>query len=226
MSSSVAAAVLAFAILAVVVLSFISLGRPLGEHEINRIAHRRRQRAIAAYYFFSRGRTVADPSFKSAMKAAGEIVAVRASLATFPALAAGLLKGKKNEWVIFGFEKNGVVNFAWLNRGGKVSVAPSERAYVQQWAKGSTTVLRLHNHPSGVMTPSQQDFISAGYFSKTLNACGISFVDFVCCRGFWAQYHLAAADEMEPLRVHAEAVRAASALSRFKTVMMRLGIAG
>lgn len=223
MNTNAVAAALTFGLLIPAALWFVSLGRPLENHALNRVARRRRQKAIAAYYRFNRGRVTADPSFKGAMRAAGELVHVQESLSAFPSLAAGLLKSKKNEWVVFGLEKNGVVNFVWFNRGGKVSVRPADGAYIQEWAKGSTTVLRFHNHPSGVMAPSQQDRLSAEYFSRVLNAGGFGFVDFVCCRGFWAQYRLAVADAVEPLNVHVEAVRAASARSRLATALLRLG---
>jgi DNA repair protein RadC len=127
----------------------------------------------------------------------------------FPALAAALLKYKKHEWVIIGFEKNREIDYIWLNKGQDNSQVRVRMSYAQMVnharSGGHTTVIVLHNHPNpdpttqSLLCPSKPDALSAQGLESALLPASINLLEFVCERGRFAEYHRAIAPSFMPI---------------------------
>ena len=86
------------------------------------------------------------------MRSDGRFYKIEERLFEFPALAAGLLKYKKHEWIIIAFEKEKRVELIWLNKGKdnkSVSWFLSASEIVETAKQHSfSSVLVFHNHPN------------------------------------------------------------------------------
>lgn len=189
--------------LAVVALFVVLHLQPLSKEEVDALAGKRRSIEISRFFTWSNVEIIADPRFKSAMNTNGALHSINEPISTFPATAAGLLKSKKHEWVVFGFAKGSAVELLYFNKGAdNASVSPNlSTAQLLEVVHRieANTVLMLHNHPNGVLHPSAQDLTSARHFTDLLNPVGVSFVDFVCGRGRFVQYHRSVSDQAFPV---------------------------
>lgn len=124
-------------------------------------------------------------------------------LPTFPALAAGLLKSKKHEWIIIGFARNRTVELLYFNKGpDRGSVAPfvsMNQLLLLARKEQANTVLCIHNHPNGVLQSSSQDIASANNLASVLNPAGVSLLEFVCGRGRFVEYYRSVSHHLFPL---------------------------
>ncbi len=223
------ALILAFCLLIAGVLAFL-YSRPLTMDEVRQLAIKRRTRDIGAYFSHRGGEVSVDPKFKKKMKADGRFYPVDEDLASFPSIAAGLLKYKKHEWMIVALEKAGRVRLIWANKGPDKSqvtcVLPLEA--IAQFARedACSSVLWFHNHPNSdpsrysCTAPSPVDTASAVHASQFLNERGINHAGFVCERGRSYRYSLAPADAFLPLPEYVE--RAISANGRSKLANLSL----
>ena len=189
--------------LTVVALFVVLHLRPLSKEEVDALAGKRRSVEINRFFAWSNVEIIADPRFKAAMNKNGALHSIAEPISTFPATAAGLLKSKKHEWVIFGFAKGTTVELLYFNKGAdNASVAPAI-SHLQVLELGrrvqANTVFCLHNHPNGVLLPSPQDHSSADLLADVLNAAGVSLVEFVCGRGRFVQYHRSVSDQAFPI---------------------------
>ena len=131
--------------------------------------------------------------FKSTMQPDGEFRSVDESLYEFPAIAAGMLKYKKHEWIIVAFEKDKRVHKIWINKGiddTTVSLRLPFSTLVDIAVKeGCSAVLVFHNHPNAnpsyykMNDPSDQDIKFANSLAALLQPKGISLIEFICERG-------------------------------------------
>jgi len=183
--------------------------RPLTDEEIKSLAGKRRKNQIRFYYTYSKNVVSPDKDFKKSMNSAGKFYNVDETLSRFPSTAASLLKYKKHEWIIIGFEKDKKIDLMWLNKGfNRASVSSnltlSNIIYAAK-LKDYTSVLILHNHPNwnpnhyNFKKPSEQDLQSANDFMKGLNPIGVNLVEFVCERGTHHEYFISAADTFYPV---------------------------
>jgi hypothetical protein len=140
--------------------------RPLTEAELQALSHSRRRKAVQAYYGFDSYERSVDLHFKKNMAANGSIYNISENLFEFPALAAGLLKYKKHEWIIVAFERNKRVDKLWLNKGldgSQVHFGLSLPRIRELAVDGEySSVLVFHNHPN----PDPSHYSTAGASAK------------------------------------------------------------
>jgi hypothetical protein len=206
--------------------------RPLNDNEVSALASKRRSRKINAYYQFSHWEAAVNLEFKKAMAAKGGYYNVNTTLKEFPAIAAGLLKYKKHEWIIIGFEKEQKIDFIWLNKGPDNTEVTSHLSFagvVNHARSGNhTTVIVLHNHPNpnpgvySLLGASEQDLRSAKAFEGVLLAASVNLVEFVCERGQFRRYHIAIAPSFIPVPPIFAAIRAENNKSRFRNFELHL----
>lgn len=213
-------------------LAYLRLSRPLTPYEMTSLATIRRNKAIRSYYSFDCRKYTSDTDFKKKMKPSGQIYTVNDSLWEFPSSAASLLKGKKHEWLIIGFEKNKQVNKMWANKGpdnSSVSVFFSPEQLVD-FAKQDNyqSVLIFHNHPNSnpgrydCSMASNQDKITANQYANVLNATGINLLEFVCERGQHHEYFLAAPNSFMPIETYLKDIQKNNGISRGKNIDLQI----
>ena len=182
-------------LIAGLVIAFIYFSRPLNETEIYNLAIKRRKNAINEYYDFDIKEYYVAPEVRKKIKPTGLFYSLSPpiSLESFPSIAAALLKYKKHEWVILGFEKDGYVEELWINKGHDAMSANLEldlSTLVETIVeKHYTSVLFLHNHPNpdpnrySTRDPSEADLIFANQLKDLIVPQGVNFLAFVCERG-------------------------------------------
>jgi hypothetical protein len=206
--------------------TFVALHlRPLNRKEIYELAKKRRAQAIEAYYQFSGVELKANKTLKKAMHAQGRFYEADVRLVNFPAAAAALVKGKKHEWILIGFEKNQRVRLLWLNKGpDRTEVAPRIPPEAFRGALNGeyTTVLMAHNHPNGGLQPSDQDLRSARYWARELLPQGRNLVEFVCARGRFRKYHHVVSEKFRPVDTIVVALTSANGKSYVRNLGLHL----
>src|SRR6056297_782018 len=178
---------------------FILHLRPLSENEVKDLAEKRRKKLINNYYRFSSQETTVDKEFKSNMNPNGIYYEMDEDSYYFPAIVAALMKYKKHEWIVIGFEKDKKIVLMWVNKGeDNSSVTPllsREEIKNKALKMNSNTVLKFHNHPNSnpnyydCTNPSKQDKLSAGVLSGEVVEENINYIDFVCERGLHYKFH-------------------------------------
>lgn len=218
-------------LICIVIVVFIAIHlRPLREEEIRVLGQKRRNKQIPEYFSFDNREFNISKDFKKSMRPDGRFYQTNESLFEFPSLAAALLKYKKHEWIIVGFEQNKKVNSIWLNKGfdrSAVSLYLSME-YITEIAKKNkqTSVLVFHNHPNtspnyyDYSRPSEKDIKSASDFAQILNCNGINLLEFVCERGIHYKYYLSPADSFLSLSEFIYAINKVNGLSRFKNLSL------
>ena len=127
------------------------------------------------------------------MNPKGKKYMVNETLNEFPSYAAGLLKSKKHEWIIVAFEGDKVVKGFWANKGpDRESVGVTcgyDHIFSLCHKYNCHTLLKFHNHPNAVLSPSDKDLSSAGVVSKLADEHGYNVISFVCGAGRFVEYH-------------------------------------
>lgn len=218
-----------FLCLALLLFIFTHL-RPLSDSEINELATKRRKKEIRQYFRFSRQEVSPNLTFKKAMNPKGEFYKVAVDLYSFPSIAVSLLKYKKHEWVIVGFEKDKKIDLIWLNKGKDNSsvetLLGADNIGRIATEKHYSSVLQFHNHPNSnpkyydCSKPSEQDLYSAEYLAKILNKAGINLISFVCERGIHHEYCLYPADNFLPLNKYLKEINIVNGRSIFKNLQL------
>jgi len=172
------------------VIFIITHLRPLTVKEIESLASKWRKNQIRFYYSYNNSPIIPDSEFKKRMNSAGKFYKINEPLDRFPMLAAALLKYKKHEWIIIGFEKGKMIDLMWLNKGiNRANVwshLTLQQIIVTAKIQNSSSILIFHNHPNSnpnyysFKKPSDQDIRSAAIFKEDLNPAGINLVEFVC----------------------------------------------
>jgi len=198
--------------------------RPLTEDEVRVLADRRRTKAINSYYTFDMKEYSVNAAFKKRMAASGSFYNMSEELFEFPALAAGLLKYKKHEWIIVAFERNKAIDKMWVNKGpngSQVHFGISLPSVQQMAANGGyRSVLVFHNHPNSdpslysMCQASDQDKHTAGELAAQLRPAGVSLIEFVCERGRHYEYWRSVCDTFLPLDGFCEELRQINGSSR------------
>lgn len=225
--------IIALIIIAIgLLLAYLRLSRPLTSYEMTSLATIRRNKAIRSYYSFDCREYTPDTDFKKKMKPTGQMYIINDSLWEFASSAASLLKGKKHEWIIIGFEKNERVNKMWANKGldnSCVSVFFSPEQLVD-FAKQDNyqSVLMFHNHPNSnpgrydCSMASNQDRITANQYANVLNANGINLLEFVCERGQHHEYFLATPNSFMPVETYLNDIQNNNGISRGKNMDLQI----
>jgi hypothetical protein len=220
------------ALIAVLLLIFFYISRPLTNEEVAALASIRRIKGIRAYYSFDNREYTANPSFKKMMNPNGQMYVVNDPLWKFPAIAAALLKGKKHEWIIIGFEKNKRIHKMWTNKGynnSSVDILFSPEQLVDIAKEDDyCSVLIFHNHPNSnpnrydCSMASNQDISTARKFANTLNTNGINLLEFICERGQHYEYYLSAANSFMPIESYLKDIRENNGTSRFNNLGLQI----
>jgi len=200
------------AVIIVAGVAFVLLHlRPLNSYEIGKLANKRRSKRINAYYRFRHMEVSVNPDFKKAMRAEGSFRRLNdpKPLSEFPRFAAALLKYKKHEWMVIGFERDQQIDRVWFNKGpdNKKVTAGLDYSAVIRYAHAGyySTVIYLHNHPNpnpamyDMLGPSEQDLVSARHTELALLPESLNLLKFVCERGRFLEYHRAIAPSFIPV---------------------------
>ena len=217
-----AAYVLIFALFLFFVISHL---RPLNVKEINQLGNKRRLKGIDNYYSYTKNETRASKEFKSRMDKDGELYDINESLFGFPAKAAALLKYKKHEWIIIGFEKERSVFQIWCNKGeDKTKVEfklTLQQILVIAMRNNVTTVLAFHNHPNPnpsryrTNRASETDLDTADRLSSMLTNNDINLLEFVCERGRTFEYYRSISKRFLPLTNYVNEISKMNGQSRW-----------
>jgi hypothetical protein len=224
-------AICAIPVLAVMIF-VVSHFRPLTDEEVFYLANKRRSKKINAYYQFSQYQVSVNLEFKKAMAAEGAYYNIHAALKEFPSIAAALLKYKKHEWIIIGFEKEQKIDFVWLNKGPNNTQVASHLTFagmVNHARSGNhTTVIVLNNHPNPdpgnfyLLLASEQDKRSAKALEDVLLSASVNLLEFVCERGRFHQFHRAIAPSFIPVQTISTAILAENDVSRGRNLQLHL----
>ena len=215
----------------ILVAWLIHASRPLTPDEVEEFARRKRLLAIEAQYSFDDAQVAVDLNFKSSMAAGGELYRTDEPISQFPSIAAGLLKWKKHEWIIFAFSHAGRVLGAWMNKGPdneKVWPLINLETILEIAKKlNADTVLDFHNHPNPdprrllASLPSPQDQFHAAHFGSQFVPRGITYLAFVMERGRHSQYACWVPDRLFPLESFLTDVRSRNGTSRRANFRLR-----
>ncbi len=93
-----------------------------------------------------------------------------------------LLKGQKNEtaYILCFDNMRHLIKEVKLSEGSPNSVLINPRKVMDAVAcTSATSIMLCHNHPSGVRTPSQQDFVTTNNIKQLLTSIGIELIDHI-----------------------------------------------
>ena len=196
---------------------------PLTEQEIQSLANKRKRDYVIKTYNFITCECNIDMDFKSSMNPKGQLYRTDKDMKTFPSIVSALLKGKKHEWIVKAIVKDEIVTCFYTNKGdGNLSV--SCNLSIQEITslckrENGNTIMAFHNHPNSnpnqytCLLASEQDMISAKYYSDYLSDNGINYVDFVCERGRFIKYYTRIAPTFYPINAKIENIKKENGLS-------------
>lgn len=195
---------------ALLCLLFILLHvRPLTPTEVNALARKWRSYDLGEYFSFAHATRAVDGDFKRSMASSGRLYAVHEALPAFPSIAASLLKYKKHEWIIIGFERGHSVVLMWMNKGSDRSavefLVSIEQIAAIALTNNCSSVLMLHNHPNpdpsrfSASRPSEIDLSGSAERGEYLSRQGLNLFEYVCERGWPHEYRRVISDAFLPL---------------------------
>lgn len=213
------------------IINYLIKSQPLTNIEIRQLAEIKRQKDINKYYEYSTSEYKINKDFKRKINPKGKFYNINESLYNLPAMASALLKYKKHEWIIFGFEKNKKIDLIWINKGYDNSSASSylssEEIINIAKEKKYNSVQMFHNHPNGApgyydcTGPSPADIFFSDKLSKELIKEGISHVAYVCERGTPYRYYLSYPEEHYPLQPYLDEINSLNGRSRVENYRLR-----
>ena len=181
-------------------LVVLSAGRKLSEHEQRVLLCSRQLELLKSRVGWSTSVQTACALEKKAMKPRGALHRCSIPREDFPSHAAGLLKGKKHEGIVWGFCDNAICHGYWTHKGPdgtKVYIQLSNEE-IERLARsvGADVVYDLHNHPNPdpkrftANRPSDADLNHAQSLGPHLSSRGICYVAYVAERGMAFPYAL------------------------------------
>lgn len=219
----------------VAIVSLLILTRPLNKSDIRALAYKRRNLAISAYYTFDTDEYWISPEAKKKMQPHGSLYELSPpiSLNSFPSFAAALLKYKKHEWIIIGFEREGLVVKLWVNKGQDSETACLKLSLSSLLAiakeQNCTTVLFLHNHPNpnpsqfSTSRPSENDLSFTQTLANLLVPESVNLLAFICERGRHYEYWRSIHNEFLPIESFVKAIeQEASEANWWKYLILRI----
>jgi hypothetical protein len=206
--------------------------RPLTPSEVRALAEKWRTHDLSEYLSFSHRSRAVDGEFKRRMAASGRLYAVQEELSAFPSIAASLLKYKKHEWIIIGFERGRSVVLLWMNKGRDNS-AVEFLVSIEQIAEIALTnrcssVLMLHNHPNpdpsrySASRPSEIDLSGSAERGAHLSRQGLNLIEYVCERGWPHEYRRVVSDAFLPLVGFQSLIEGINGLDRIANLRLDL----
>ena len=206
--------------------------RPLAPNEVQALARKWRSQDMSEYFSFAHHTRVVDGEFKRRMAASGRLYAVQEGLPVFPSIAASLLKYKKHEWVIIGFERGHSVVLMWMNKGCDNSavefMVSNEQIADIALTNHCSTVLILHNHPNpdpsrySASRPSEIDLSGSAERGEHLARQGLNLIEYVCERGWPHEYRRVVSDAFRSLAGFESLVEGVNGLDRLTNLRLHL----
>jgi hypothetical protein len=210
----------------------VSHFRPLTDEEISCLASKRRLRQINAYYQFSQSQVSVNLEFKKGMAAEGSYYNIHTTMREFPSIAAALLKYKRHEWIVIGFEKDQKIDCVWLNKGPNNRQVTSHMSFAgmayHAHSGKHTTVIVLHNHPNPdpqkfyMLVASEQDKRSAKTLEDILSSASVNLLEFICERGRFREFHRAIAPSFISVKAIIAAITVENNVSRGRNFQLHL----
>jgi len=203
---------------------------PLTKEHVLDLADQRRRSYLANYFRFTPGQVGVNGRFKSSLKPDGKFYTVSEPLREWPRIAAGLLKGKKHEWIVVAFEREQRIVLVWANKGPNNSTVPlglpMDSVVAMAKERGCSSILISHNHPNShpryydCTTPSQTDLDSAKHWQSILFTVGLSLIEFVCERGRAYEYWRAYCGSFAPLTAFVNRIQRLNGQSRWENLKL------
>lgn len=171
---------------------FLYNARSLSEDETNEMAAFKRFDDIMKTFGFHNSIIEIQQEYKAILNPKGEYYNWSAPLKDFPSIAAGYLKGKKHEWLIFAFAVESDVMGFFINKGfdnkSVAPILPFEKVINYAKELNAHTILDFHNHPNAILFPSEQDIKVANECGKLAIDNNLNYCAFICGRGQYFQY--------------------------------------
>jgi len=222
-----------FLLLAVALAVFIFIHfRPLDDDEIRELALKRRKKATTTYYAHDPVQYRANSDAKKSMPSFGGLFPVEWELNVAPPIVASLLKFKKHEWIVVGFESQRLVRLLWMNKGSdKLSVGLGlaiDRIRDICQESGYRSVLVFHNHIHPRQTsyntgiPSGRDLESSNEWAQNLATVDVTLVGYICERGVPYRFFLNVPDSQFPLAEFQSAISLHNAHSWLQNLSLHM----
>jgi len=207
------------------ILYFVFHRTPLSEEEILKLSQKRTRKYIKKNYSFNNVPVTINKQFKSSLKPNGKWYNAEEKLYSFPSYIAGLLKGKKHEWVVIAIENEGIVYGFYANKGyNNASVSFNcDLDYIMEKCKecNCSTIMRFHNHPNDnpnyqtCLLASEQDKLSATWCAGQV-IDSYNWLDFVCERGNFIKFYEQYSKKFVPQQARTENIESENGISKFK----------
>ena len=223
--------ILALITLFIFLIIFLTHLKPLNVFEVRNLALKRRKKEIKKYFIFDLRSYKVDSNFKKKMKTIGKLYEINDSLYSFPAIAAGLLKYKKHEWILIAFEKSKIIEQIWTNKGFRYAAFPMlDIEEILRIAKNNNyqTIMIFHNHPNSnpnyfnCRLPSDQDEVSAKYYADIFSKNNLNLLDFICERGRFLEYFRYINDNFFKVENLEKQIIAVNGISKAKNLKLHL----
>lgn len=206
--------------------------RPLNSSEKLSLGKKRRKRQIKFYFSFNTKECPVDKELDSRINSFSNNHKINLNLREFPSISSALLKSKKHECVIIGFEKNKKIEFVRFgqdtNRSGLSRTLPFNKIAESAKKENMSSVLVFHNHSEShdtnknYMEPSDQDLISANDLALTLDRNGVNLIEFMCYKRMYSEYFSSISDSFLPLKGFIEDIHMTNGKSRFKNLTLHI----
>lgn len=174
---------------------------PLNGEQIEELAGYVRKEKINQHYNFLTKKKKTSRKFSKNMNPDGKYYHMEVPLEEMPSVAASLLKSKRYEWRILAFERDGMVDCIYSNKGEEHSVSIKEDiSKILQLCDECeyTTVFDVHNHPSGELRPSSADISSCNALSSIFMKMDINFIGIIVSDNLWTCYYKKISDNFLP----------------------------
>ena len=206
--------------------------RPLNSSEKLSLGKKRRKRQIKFYFSFNSKECPADKELDSQINFSTSNHKINLNLREFPSISSALLKNKKHECVIIGFEKNKKIEFVRFeqdtSRSDLSAILPFNEIAERAKKENMSSVLVLHNHSASHLTnknymePSDQDLISANDLALTLDRNGVNLIEFMCDKKRYSEFFSSISDSFLPLKGFIEDIQMTNGESKFKNLTLHI----
>ncbi|HOI29772.1 MAG TPA: hypothetical protein PLZ15_08420 [Melioribacteraceae bacterium] len=160
---------------------------PLTESEITNLARKRRLRIFAERIKLDEYSFSIDAETKKRFGSKLKYYECDIDIGLFPSWSAGILKGKKHEWLIIGIGDMKSVHGFWMEKGHdnkSIQTSLSSIELTERLNKeGVNNLLLVHNHPNSTLNPSKEDKDCLLEIFSKYNKGSINVLGFIAGRG-------------------------------------------
>lgn len=208
------------------VLFIIRLSSKLDIEEKSKLFNAKRFFVKYHLFRFNSFRATVNYYFKKELDPKGSFYEYRVKIEDFPAVGAALLKSKKHEWIIFAISSYTEIIGFFINKGQNARSVNTVYTNSQILKKVNELegklIIEIHNHPNGVLNPSDQDLKSSISYGRLFNENNLHYIAIVCSRGRFLEYawwYFSDDTEKEELLIEIENK---SSKNRFYNLLLRL----